>query len=773
MVNAPWENPQNAFASDGAITISTPQMDAQGSDFLVVSGFNFNIPIDSTITGILVDPDITGDSTSGEFLIGDVTNPSTARLFSSIPAEGIAGDGDLWGVAFTPNDINNVNFGIKLRMNRASGQGASSIDYFTITIFCTPTCGTPPVVDPPTGGGLSWSTIQQMNAPPPPPPPPPPATLSLSVFQDLNRNKTKDAKETGESFVGLPVTVHGLTADNKELTETAVLDSSGNASLSLAPSSSSGYTVTIDTGSSILTGFKPTTVTATGGIVLRSKDARTVSFGFRPKTILSYRPCLTIESIADASEKSDAETLLSALRDVWSLPVLRGISTTNPLISRNDFLTLLQRTQCIPLDGAPLQEGSFIDLPPTSASAPVLASLLSRGFPLSRSTPRGPAADITAPLTRREALLLIASALHPPMATGSGIALPTDLTPENALSPVFLALRDLNVLPSGFHKALFPERGLTPREAATLLIRASFTSGKIPVTDPLWEDEPLHSAAPTPAFLALLPTLPAHSCLQQSPDRASTIRFSDLLPGDPLYLSINRLLTLGTKNADDKTLWLLPATRHLSEQGVTAADIPLNPDQPVSLEETIRSLLLVSCLPFDTAAATRAAQAGTLALAGGTLQSRASRDRLTDLPRNPTLASRILYRAQDHAKAYDLSLFTYAQDLLSDTARKSQSSFSASDASTLFSSALLGIAIRDRLITPQDAEVQAPTVRNAILASLLDKDALTWRDGDPGTTVPLTRRMLLTFLAQITANEIQTTNDVPIPIGKLWWERIK
>ncbi|MDD5055604.1 MAG: YncE family protein [Candidatus Peribacteraceae bacterium] len=660
--------------------------------------------------------------------------------------------------------------GTKLYVNNSNSIGVSVIDTTTDDLLSA--CGaggSPPDPDPsPSGGGWPWNVLHQD---PPPPPPPPPAILSLSAFQDLNRDAVRNDNEAGDPFAGLQLTVRGSTADGQDLLETVYLDFSGNASLSLSPSSASGYTVAVDTGSSVLTGFKPTTLTETGGIVLGSNDARSLAFGFRPRNLLGYRPCLTIEGTPDASRTSDSESLLTALRDSSGLPILRAVHLTSPLISRGDFLTLLQRTQCIPLDGAPLAENAFIDLTPTAPHAPILAALLSRGFPLARQTSRGPAADLQAPLTRREALLLLAAALRPSADDTRSLtaALPSDLTAENALSPVFLRLHDLGILPPSFTAILSPGRGLTPREALTLLVRASFTSGKIPVTVADWEDESLHAAAPAPAFLSLLPPLPPHSCLETSPDRSTAIRFSDLLPGDALFDGVTRILTLGTKNADGRTLWLLPATRHPAEFGVSSADVPLKPDDPVSIEETIRSLLVLSCLPLDTAEEVRS---GTPRLTG-TPESRVSRDRLTDLPRNPTLASRILYRSQDHIRAFDLSLFTYAPDLLLGETKKPHQSFSVAEAADLFASALLGVTVRDGLLTPQEAELKTEPLRLAILTSLLGEGSLTWRDGEPGKATPLTRRMLLDFLAAATIRENPDTLSDPVPLGKLWWERIK
>ena len=658
----------------------------------------------------------------------------------------------------------------KLYVNNNGAAAVSIID----TAVSPPLgdCGASPC---PSGGGWPWNVIRQgwpssdsasggggsSTLP---------AILSLSVFQDLNRSGLQEPRETGYSFAGLPVTVRGITAAGADVLKIATLDASGKASLSLAPSSASGYTVTVDTGSSILAGFKPTTPVQTGAIVLKSRNTTTVLFGFRPKNLLGYHPCLTIDNIPDSGSTSDVEALLTALRDPYSHPVLRGISFSAPLLSRRDFFILLQRTQCIPIDDAPLKAGTFIDLAPEAPIAPILASLLHRGIPLARSTSRGGAADLQAPLTRREAILLLSAVLDPPeVSEDSVLALPSDLRPESALAPHFLRLHDLGIFPQSFTSVLSSGRGLTPREAITLLVRASFVSGSIPVLTSEWEEESLHAAAAAPSYLSLLPPLAAHSCLQKTRSRSTSVRFSDLRPGDPLFVDIARLLTLGSLNADDKTLWLLPATRHLAEFGVPSADVSLKPDTPVMIDETIRSLLVLSCLPIDTV---EEVHSGTPRLEG-TPESRVPRDSLTDLPRNPTLASRILYRSQDHQRAYNLSLFTYAPDLLLGVTKKPQASFSASEAAGIFASTLLGIAVRDGLITPQEAELKAEPLRNGILASLLGKDSLTWRDGEPGNTIPLTRRMLMEFLAAATINEDSSSAHMPVPIGQLWWERVK
>ena len=154
-----WENPQNVYAADGAITTSTPQWDAQGTDYLTVSGFGFNIPSNSIIDGIIVSPHIGGGVSGGSFSIGKVSNP-IANKWENAPINEIGGVNDLWGTTFTVADINDPEFGVKFYLGKNPGQGATSIDYIQITVYYTPP---PTVTITSTAGRVVWDDAANMS----------------------------------------------------------------------------------------------------------------------------------------------------------------------------------------------------------------------------------------------------------------------------------------------------------------------------------------------------------------------------------------------------------------------------------------------------------------------------------------------------------------------------------------------------------------------------------------------------------------------------------
>jgi hypothetical protein len=63
----------------------------------------------------------------------------------------------------------------------------------------------------------------------------------------------------------------------------------------------------------------------------------------------------------------------------------------------------------------------------------------------------------------------------------------------------------------------------------------------------------------------------------------------------------------------------------------------------------------------------------------------------------------------------------------------------------------------------------------AIRAQMLGKETLSWQEDGRESSAPFTRGMLIDFLATAVPGKrdrnVQTTVD--LPIGELWWERVR
>lgn len=593
--------------------------------------------------------------------------------------------------------------------------------------------------------------------------------LHLSAYEDVNGNGTKDVGEKN-GFAGLSITASGSTASGVAVSKTLALSEQGEVLFELEPSDSSGYALLVDTGSLALKDYVLLGGTASGRHIVRADMNEYLSFRFRRSALLSYKPCLDIVDATHTSKgTSDAALLLHRLQGPYSSFITDGLSLSGSLVTRRDFLTLLQRTQCIPLLTNPMelmQQAAavrFIDMPPMlmAADSLVLYSLLHAGLPVARETPSGKAADLASPISRREVITLLGSAMKlDPMALGSGETLPIDLAFDDPLVPDFLALKKAGILPKSFLHVLGPAQGIDPVEMPILLTRSAFQTGHISLLPASFESAEGTHAAAAETFSSLLPPFPERSCLEIDPNRAEKIVFQDLLPADPLEPGVRALLRYGVKNDDGKMLWLVPATKKPTEFGVSKGSIALSPDQPVPMLEVLRSLLVLRCLPPPAARESVPALLQSLDASEGT---RVSNDALSGLPRNTTFASRTLYRAQDHERAFDLSLFTFAPRLLTRDPVPVESMLSIEDGADLLASALLNIYVHEELLSRQEAENLAQD-----LSVTLQKEFLGDTPLSQARLLPLQRRMLLQFLSTLLVPEGQATET----LGEVWWKRV-
>ncbi|MFA5799919.1 MAG: hypothetical protein WC840_03080, partial [Candidatus Peribacteraceae bacterium] len=306
------------------------------------------------------------------------------------------------------------------------------------------------------------------------------------------------------------------------------------------------------------------------------------------------------------------------------------------------------------------------------------------------------------------------------------------------------------------------------------ILRAAMSMGKIGLVPPTYDGEEEMMIEPT--FLALLPALEAPACLLQKAERAISMRFKDVPPGEALYPDVRMLLTYGVENSEGKTLWLLPGTRDFTEYGVEKGEGVFEGGESASVVETLRSLLLLTCRPPETAMeVTKTLLTGKRKTVAGSPEQWVTRDRVSNLERGPGFASRVLYRSQDHERAYDLSLFTYAPGLLRKETRDTLSPLTVEEGAELLASALLGVAVKEGVVSPVEAEGKAGVIAEALQAEFLKRTSVTWREEGLARSTLFTREMLIEFLATVLTGRTErgVETEMDLPVGELWWERIR
>jgi len=168
-----WSHPENIVISGAPYSTATSIPLGGASHYLVGTNFGFNIPAGATIDGITVtinrngtqagiSPNLAGIQDNSVYLVKDNggspliqtsgNNKATTTLWStSLRTVTYGSASDLWGLAWTPSDINNANFGVaisaKITSNALTPKTAT-VDYIQITVTYTPDT-TPPVVTVP------------------------------------------------------------------------------------------------------------------------------------------------------------------------------------------------------------------------------------------------------------------------------------------------------------------------------------------------------------------------------------------------------------------------------------------------------------------------------------------------------------------------------------------------------------------------------------------------------------------------------------------------
>ncbi len=143
-----WNDPGNTAASDNSYTtFGTITVKNGYTDYLVITGFGFNIPSGSTISGIVLEIErsdansMTIDN-SIKLVKNGVIEGDEKAVSATYPitdgTQTYGNAGDTWGLAWSVDDINSPNFGVAIsarKINATNGAAAGKIDYVQITVY--------------------------------------------------------------------------------------------------------------------------------------------------------------------------------------------------------------------------------------------------------------------------------------------------------------------------------------------------------------------------------------------------------------------------------------------------------------------------------------------------------------------------------------------------------------------------------------------------------------------------------------------------------------
>ena len=146
-----WTNPTNIYANDG----SDASVTLSGSNiityYLKATNFSFAIPSNRKILGIKVEVEMAQANSSPDFardyrvriIKGGVIRSANKALMTSIPTTDTyreyGGASDLWGEQWTPDDINDTDFGVAIAFEGDDGGGTLgvdvTVDHIRITVY--------------------------------------------------------------------------------------------------------------------------------------------------------------------------------------------------------------------------------------------------------------------------------------------------------------------------------------------------------------------------------------------------------------------------------------------------------------------------------------------------------------------------------------------------------------------------------------------------------------------------------------------------------------
>lgn len=139
----PWEDPALIQLEDSSFSYLDHPAD-ETSDGLLGNYFDFSIPPAATIVGIKLDLLLTNSLTCKltvqaylDGLVGDYTNQFIGVIVDPTWFS-FGSQSDLWGFAWSPADINSIDFGFVSSLSEVDeGIAAFNIDCYTVTVYYT------------------------------------------------------------------------------------------------------------------------------------------------------------------------------------------------------------------------------------------------------------------------------------------------------------------------------------------------------------------------------------------------------------------------------------------------------------------------------------------------------------------------------------------------------------------------------------------------------------------------------------------------------------
>jgi hypothetical protein len=209
--------------------------------------------------------------------------------------------------------------------------GFSSEHNFTLSPSCTVSEGTSSDSG---GGGVGWwvtssssSSSRQSVAEDPTY-----GFLNVTAFRDPNNDGSQGLREPS-AFGGLPVTVAGTSIDGDPVKVTQNLNAAGMLSLTVPPSDTTGYTVSIDTTGKNMDDFTPSSSLTKTAIVITKNETENIDFGFHRTALLGYKPCLSITDTAVKDSIPPAAQFLGLLKLANNKGVMDGTGILSIRIS--------------------------------------------------------------------------------------------------------------------------------------------------------------------------------------------------------------------------------------------------------------------------------------------------------------------------------------------------------------------------------------------------------------------------------------------------------
>lgn len=155
-----WASPGNITADDGSNASGAAAAKDEQMNYLVGSNFGFAIPAGSTIDGIearlqALDLDVSGTDVEAAgithvIIYKDNSTPGNDLETGETPVTlspanyDYGSSSELWGLSWTPAEINSSNFQLRISMNAGTTgftAGDPAVDFLAVNVHFTPPAG--------------------------------------------------------------------------------------------------------------------------------------------------------------------------------------------------------------------------------------------------------------------------------------------------------------------------------------------------------------------------------------------------------------------------------------------------------------------------------------------------------------------------------------------------------------------------------------------------------------------------------------------------------